>query len=98
MMQVCAEGEASASNMKATASALIAGTDHRFSIDYAWRKTRMSHPDMLNPVKAKNHEDRRVEWLTYNNIMEWNARAKKFLIDNQMAHESPGMIRKFSIC
>ena len=94
MMQVCAEGEASAPKMKATASALIAGTNHNFSVDYAWRKTRMRHPEILNPVKAKNHEDRRVEWLTYKNIIEWNARAKKFLIDVGMAKDCPGMIRK----
>ncbi len=57
MMQVCAgaEGEALAPNMIATASALIANTDHKFSANYAWRKTRMRHPEILNPVKAKNH-------------------------------------------
>lgn len=98
MMQVCAEGEASAPIMKQLASALIAGTDHKFSADYAWRKTRMKHPEMLNPVKAKNHEDRRVDWLTYQNIIEWNARAKKLLIDIGMAKDTPGMIRKCNIC
>ncbi len=98
MMQVCAEGEASAPVMKAMASALIAGTNHKFSADYAWRKTRQQHPDMLNSVKAKNHEDRRVEWLTYKNIIDWNKRAKKFLIDLGMVKDSPGLIRKFVDC
>ncbi len=95
MMQVCAEGEASAPKMRATASALIAGTNHKFSVDYTWRKTRMAHPEILNPVKAKNHEDRRVEWLTYRNFIDWNARAKKFLVDIGMATDVPGMIHTF---
>ncbi len=97
MMQICAEGEASAPKMKATAAALIAGTNHKFSAEYAWRKTRMRHPKILNPVKAKNHEDRRVEWLTYENIIEWNARAKKFLIDIGMVKDAPGLIRKLLV-
>jgi hypothetical protein len=95
MMQVCAEGEASAPKMISTATALISGTSHKFSAEYAWRKTRMKHQEILNPVKAKNHEDRRVEWLTFNNIMEWNARAKQFLVDIGMVNDCPGMIRKF---
>ncbi len=55
----------------------------------------MHHPEIMNPVKAKNHEDRRVDWLTYKNIMEWNARAKKFLIDIGMAVDEPGIIRSY---
>ena len=47
----------------------------------------------MNPVKAKNHEDRRVDWLTYKNIFDWNLRAKQFLIDLGMANDEPGMIR-----
>lgn len=57
MMHVCAKGEVSAPNMIATASALTASTNHKFSANYAWQKTQMKHPDILNPVKAKNHED-----------------------------------------
>jgi hypothetical protein len=36
-----------------------------------------------------------VEWLTFNNIMEWNEKAKKSLIDIGMVNNSPGMICKF---
>ena len=95
MMQVSGEGEASAIKMKAVASALMSGTTHEgsVSIDYLWRKTRLSHPEIMNPVKAKNHEDRRVDWLTYKNIFDWNLRAKQFLVDLGMANDEPGMIR-----
>jgi hypothetical protein len=60
-MQVCAKGEALAPKMKATASTLIAGTNHKLKINYTWKKTWMTHPEILNPVKAKNHEDQCVE-------------------------------------
>ena len=51
-------------------------------------------PEILNPVKAKVNEDRRVEWLSYKNIMEWTARAKEFLITIEMAKDEPGIIRE----
>ena len=95
MMQVSGDGEASASKMKAVASALMIETPHEnaVNIDYLRRKTRSFHPEIMNPVKAKNNEDRRVDWLTYKNIHDWNARAKKFLIDVGMANDRPGQIR-----
>jgi hypothetical protein len=41
MMQVAGDGEASAANMKAVASALLAGTKHegKLDVEYVWRKT-----------------------------------------------------------
>ena len=94
MMQVAGDGEALASKMKAVASALMIGTPHEnaVNIDYLWRKTRSFHPEIMNPVKAKNNEDRHVDWLTYKNSHDWNARAKKFLIDVGMAIDCPGQI------
>ena len=62
------------------------------NIEYVWRKTRTKHPEILNPVKTKNNEDRRVEWLTYKNIIDWTARAKEFLLSIQMAKDEPGVI------
>ena len=42
MMQVAGDGEASASNMKAVASAVLAGTkyDGKIDVEYLWRVTR----------------------------------------------------------
>ena len=99
MMQVAGDGEACAANMKAVASAVIAGTKYEGKIDveYLWRKTRLSHPEILNPVRAKNHENRRVDWLSYKNLMDWNKRAKKFLVDVGMAKDEPGLIRKYQL-
>ena len=75
MMQVSGEGEAPAVNMKATAHALVAGTAHenKFNVAYAWRRARLDYPEILNPVRAKSNEDRRVDWLTYKNIHDWKA-------------------------
>ena len=67
------------------------------NIEYVWRKTRTKHPEILNPVKTKNNEDRRVEWLTYKNIIDWTARAKEFLLSIQMAKDEPGLIREYSL-
>jgi len=96
MMQVAGDGEAKASEMKAIASAVVSGTRHegKISMDYLWRKTRESHPEIMNPVTAKNHENRCVDWLSYKNLMQWNKRAKQFLIDIGMAQDVPGIIRK----
>ena len=99
MMQISGEGEASRPKMMATLHALVAGTkwDEAFSLDYVYRKMRTEHPEMLNPVRAKNHEDRRVDWLSYNNIIKWNDRAKQFLVEIGMAKDEPGMIREYHI-
>jgi hypothetical protein len=86
MMQVAGDGEASVANMKADASALPAGANHEgeMDVEYVWRKTRESHPKNINPVRAKNHKNRRVEWLSYKNLMEWNVHAKEFLVNMGM--------------
>ena len=96
MMQIANEGEASSVKMKALTEGLVANTKWQnvFSTEYCWRKTRKNHPEILNPVKAKVNEDRRVEWLSYKNIMEWTARAKDFLISIGMAKDEPGIIRE----
>jgi hypothetical protein len=82
--------------MKAVAAALLADTTHeaKINVNYLWRKTRESHPEILNPVKAKNHENRRVDWLSYKNLIDWNKRAKQFLLDMEMAEDVPGTIRE----
>ena len=82
--------------MKVLVEGLMAGTKWEDKIDpgYLWRKTRACHPEVLNPLKAKKNEDRRVEWLTYKNITHWTTRAKDFLIGIGMAKDEPGLIRK----
>ena len=43
-------------------------------------------------MQAKSNKDRRVEWLSYKNIIDWTTRAKAFLIDIGMAKDEPGII------
>ena len=93
MMQVSAEeGEASGQKMLTMSRALKIGTEWegKFTDEWAWRKARADHPEILNPVKAKNHEDRRAEWLTYNNINEWTDGAKAFMIKHEFVLDEPG--------
>jgi hypothetical protein len=73
---------------------VIAGTkyDGRIDVEYLWHRTREKHPEILNPVRAKNHENRRGDWLSYKNLMDWNKRAKKFLVDVGMAKDERGLI------
>ena len=54
----------------------------------------MENPAILNPVQAKRHEDRLVDWPTYSNINIWTDAAKKYLITIGMLEEKPGIIRK----
>jgi hypothetical protein len=96
MMQIAGEGEASAKKMKALTEGLVTNTKWHgtFNKEYfwSWRKTRSQHPMILNPVMAKVNEDRRVDWLSYGNIMDWTRRAKAFLISIGMAKDEPGIV------
>ena len=100
MMQVSGEGEASSLKMRAILSAITLGTqfENKFSTDYLWRKTRLDHPRLIFPAKAIDNEDRRVDWLTYQNITDWNIAAKNFLISIGMGTEDQGLIRKCFVC
>jgi hypothetical protein len=49
----------------------------------------------LNLVRTKINKDRQVEWLTYKNINDWTAAAKKFLTTIGMAKDEPGIIREY---
>ena len=97
MTQVASEGEASGKKIKALTEGLVTGTkwESVFSTEYCWKRTRSQHSDILNLVRAKINEDRRVEWLTYKNINDWTAAAKKFLIAIGMAKDEPGIIREY---
>lgn len=99
MLQVSGEGEACKQNMLSTSRALTAGTVHEgeFNHEYAVRKMRKVHANILLPAKAKNNEDRRVEWCTYRNIMSWTDAVKKYLVDIGMLSDEPGLIREYLI-
>ena len=56
----------------------------------------MDHPTLINPSRAINNEDRRVDWLTYRNIIEWNKRAKEFLVEIKMGKDEQRFIRTCS--
>ncbi len=100
MMQASGEGEASSLKMRAIANAITIGThfENKFSADYLWRKTRVDHPRLILPAKAINNEDRRVDWLTYKNIIDWNKAAKSFLTLIGMGTLEQGLIRKLFVC
>ncbi len=94
MMQIAGEGEATARAMVTTTKALTVGTSWEDSVnaDYAWRAVRRRHPEVVMPTKAKDNEDHRVEWLTFQNINDWTDAAKKLLIDMGMVKDEPGII------
>ena len=89
MMQLSGEGEMSSLKMRTLATAITMGTPHerKHTAAHIWKKTRLRHPEYIKPAQAVENEDRRVDWLTYKNIMDWNARAKKFLVDVGMGRE-----------
>jgi hypothetical protein len=100
MMQASGEGEASSLKMRALAGALTMCTRHenKFSTDFLWQRTRLDHPRMIMPAKAINNEDRRVNWLTYKNIKDWNQKAKEYLISIGMGTPEQGLNRKSFVC
>ena len=97
IMQVSGEGEMSSLKMRTLATAMTLGTPHegKLTDDHIWKMCRHRHPEYIKPAQAVDNEDRRVDWLTYNNIIKWMKRAKKFLLDIGMAKDEPGIIRKW---
>ena len=97
MMQVSGEGEMSSIKMRTLATAMTLGTPHEGKLTDAhiWKMTRHRHPEYIKPAQAVDNEDRRVDWLTYRNIMLWMKMAKKFLFAVEMAKDEPGLIRKW---
>ena len=83
--------------MRTLAAAMTLGTPHEGKLTDAhiWKTTRHRHPEYIKPAQAVDNEDRRVDWLTYRNIMLWMKMAKKFLLAVEMAKDEPGHIRKW---
>ena len=100
MMQVSGEGEANRQKMVIAGKALMMGTEWEQKIcpDYLWRKVREDHPALLNPVKQKHNEDRRVDWLTYKNVNDWIDLAKAYLVELGMVKNEPGWISELYFC
>ena len=100
MMQVSGEGEMSSIKMRTLATAMTLGTPHEGKLTDAhiWKTTRHRHPEYIKPAQAVDNEDRRVDWLTYGNIILWMKMAKKFLLAVEMAKDEPGLIRKWRCC
>ena len=95
-MQVTGEREASRPKMLATITAFTDGTKYEgIDADWLWRITRFDHPAILNACRAKNNEDRRVDWLTFKNITEWMSEAKQMLVDMGMVKDEPGIISEW---
>ena len=63
-----------------------------------FRRRRLDHPRLKIPAKAIDNEDHRVDWLTYQNITDWNIAAKNFLISIGMGTEDQGLICKCFVC
>ena len=40
----------------------------------------MKHPEIFNPVMAKNDNDRQIEWLTFKNVNNWTDMVKGELL------------------
>jgi hypothetical protein len=80
MMQLSGEGEMSSLKMRTLATAIMLGTPHegKLTLAHIWKATRHNHPEYIKPKKAVDNEDRRVDWLTFKNITDWNIRAKSF--------------------
>jgi hypothetical protein len=75
-------------------SALMDGTTHQNMHDdeYVWRLMRVRHAEIINPSQQLNSEDRRVEWLTYKNVIDWNKHAKEELLSLGMVSDKPGLL------
>ncbi len=73
IVQVSGEGEMSSLKMRTLATAMMVGTPHeeKLTSDYVWKMCRHRHPEYIKLAQAVDNEDRRFDWLTYNNIIKW---------------------------
>ncbi len=76
------------------ATAILMDTPHegKHTAAHIWKKMWLGHPECIKPAQAVENKDRRVDWLTYKNIIDWNARDKIFLIDVGMGKDELGVI------
>ncbi len=98
MMQVSGEGEMSSIKMRTLATAMTLGTPHEGKLADAriWKTTRHRHPEYIKPAQAVDNKDRRVDWLTYRNIMLWMKMEKKFLLAVEMAEDAPQASKEYN--
>ena len=99
MMQASGAGEAKYSIMKDTIEAMTVGTKHAGTLDpkYTFRKARTDHPEIFNPVKAINDDDRQIEWMSCDNFNDWTNLSKRELLKLKMVVDSPGKISEFNL-
>ena len=73
MEQVCERGEMDAAAIKGTMIAAIMDTPHekKFNYDYAWEECRRLNADIMVPVSAKETEDIRWQWVTFENMRDF---------------------------
>ena len=85
-MQVAGQGEEKIKSMFNTATTLIVGTkwSGKINTDNAYRKARTKYPEILQPIKVKDSEDRQMNWMSYKNINDWKYTAKYIYIDMNM--------------
>ena len=61
----------------------------QFSPLYVWEKLRRTFPESIVPKNRLTHEDRRAEWLTYQNVINWIDGFKKLLVDLGFVKDEP---------
>ena len=78
---------------------MISGTDWegKFDLNQAWRTARLRHPEMLMPTQAIKNDDRRQEWCTHGNIIDWMEMAKNELVALGMLVDKTGTICEWLI-
>ena len=94
MMQAAGEDEATSAKLGHTLTAMTSGTKHdgTFNKTYALRRARRDHPEVFNPVMAKNDDDRQVEWLTYKNLNDWTDVVKKSSSNSVLSWTNPDLL------
>ena len=59
---------------------------------------QVDQPHLIFPAKAIDNKDHRVDWMTYQDITDWNIAATNFLFSIGMGTEDQGLIHKCFVC
>ena len=90
MKQLEGVNEEKPRTLKALIGAALMNTKfEHFSTDYVYRKFRSKYPDVVEPTKIMQMEERRGLWGTFKNLNTWFDGSKKCLIQYGYAVDKP---------
>ncbi len=91
MMQLEGYQEAKPKTIRAMIAAAILNMPFESNVTKSWiyERVRQEYPEVLNPGRVREIEERRAAWTTYPNINLWFDGIKELLIKTGLVEDKP---------